>query len=136
MKREEKNERMDVMEGEKRIGCVSVRYPFFHGEYQRINGFYERLASSYIRFAEKKIPKMKKKIGFEGMINFVFFCKVTYSDEKYLSIRCEARIYMENERSYTKCFSNVWSLPKCRLAYKRCLGIRRCNIQYNGKEFY
>jgi len=136
MKAEEKNERMDIMDGEEHIGCVSVRYPYFPGEYKRINVFYEKLASSYIRFAEKNIPKIRKQSGFEGMISFMFFCKVTYSDESYISVGCEARRYIGNERLSVKSFSNVWRIPECRFVYKRCFGIRRCNIRYNGKEFY
>lgn len=133
---EEKNERFDIFDGEKRIGCVSVRYPFFSGEYKKINLFYENLASSYIRFAEKRIPKIKTRINTDLMISCVFFCRVGCSDEEYISVRCEARTYIGNERSASKCFSNVWCLPKCRLAYKRRYGMRCSNVAYDGKEVY
>lgn len=136
MKTEEKNERMNIMEGEKSIGSVSVRYPCFPEEYKRLNLFYKNLAFSYIRFTEKRISKIKKRLSFDGMINCVFFCRVTYADESRISVCCEARIYMGNERSSTKCFSNVWYLPGCRLAYKRRFGLRCSNVAYNGKEVY
>lgn len=136
MKTEEKYERMDIIQGENRIGCVSVRYPVFSEKCKKINRFYEELASSYIRFAEKRIPRIKKYKTFAGSVNCVLFCKNTFVNERYLSVKCEARIYTGNERNYTKCFSNVWCLPECVLAYKRKYGIRCSNVGFNGKELY
>ena len=135
MKAEENYERKDIYNGEKRIGIVSVRYPCFQKEFKRINRFYGDMAASYIHFAEKNIPKMKKRSSFDCVISCVLYCKVTYSDENCVSVRCEVRIYTGNEKSFVKCFSNVWYIPECRFAYKRRYLLRHNNITYNGKAF-
>lgn len=133
---EEKNERMDIFEGEARVGCVTVRYPQFSEEYKKLNSFYENIASSYIRFAEKKIPVLRKKMKFPGIFSCAYFSRVTYSDNIFVCVQSEARIYAGNELYYRKRFSNVWEIPKCTLKYLRKFGVRKSYVGYNGKELY
>lgn len=116
----EKIERIDITDGERRIGCASVRYPVF--DKKRIDSFYQRQAEAFISYAKRK------KLC--GMLN----CRVTYEDEEIISVITEARIYKDNECLRRHRSSFVWDKRKGRLRYIRKKGIRRCNITYDGTE--
>ena len=133
---QEKKEKLNIYEGENRAGYINVCYPVFPKEYKRLNYYYENIASSYVRFAEKKIPKLRKMTNRSAIITCVFFAEINYSDDNFVCIVCETRIYKGEELYFKKSFSNVWELPGCTLKYKRKFGIKRSSVGYNGRELY
>lgn len=134
MKFKEKSQREYIFDKDLRIGCVSIRGIDFGEEYEKISAFYDKLTAAYIEFAQKRIPEYYKKFGKD--INCVLLINLFYSNDKFLSVRYEARMYAGNELFFKKSFSNVWRLPKCRLYYKRRLLYRCRGVEYNGKELY
>ncbi len=113
-------ERKNITDGERNIGCVSVRYPEF--DKKAIDKFYQKQAAAFISYAERK------KLC--GMLN----CRVTYEDEENTSVITESRLYKDTECVRHHKSSFVWNKNKGRLRYIRKWGIRRSNISYNGTE--
>lgn len=113
-------ERKNITDGEKNIGCVSVRYPEF--DKKAIDKFYRKQAAAFISYAEKK------KLC--GMLN----CRVIYEDEENASVITESRLYKDTECVRRHRSSFVWDRAKGRLRYIRKRGIRHSNITYNGRE--
>ena len=113
-------QRTEIIDGEHRIGYVSVRYPVT--ENKRIDKYYKKLADAFAKRAQKD-----KHTG-------MLICRVSYEDEESLSVITEARLYKDNECVRRHRSSFVWDRIKGRLRYIRKRGIRRSNISYNGIE--
>ena len=117
---EEIFERVNITDGDRRIGYASVRYPVTGNK--RIDKYYNELAKAFIRRAEKD--------KHTGMLT----SSVTYVDEENISVITEARLYKDTECVRRHRSSLVWDRTKGRLRYIRKRGIRRCNITYDGTE--
>ena len=113
-------ERKNITDGERRLGCVSVRYPEL--ELKRIDKFYSRLAEGFLMYAEKH--------SLCGMLQ----CRVTYEDGESISVITESRLYKDSECIRRHRSSLVWDRKRQLLRYIRKRGIRRCNIAYDGRE--
>ena len=113
-------DRRNIIDGERNIGCVSIRYTEF--DKKAIDKFYHKQAEAFISYAERK-----KLCG-------ALTCRVAYEDEENVSVITEARLYKDTECVRRHRSSLVWDKAKGRLRYIRKRGIRRCNITYNGRE--
>ena len=101
IKTEEIFKRTEIKDGERRIGYTSVRY--LSTENKRIDRYYKELADTFIKRAEKD-----KRTG---MLN----CRVTYEDEKYISVITEVRLYKDRECIRRHRSSFVWDRQRGRL---------------------
>ncbi|MBR6514912.1 MAG: hypothetical protein IKT46_08790 [Clostridia bacterium] len=120
MKSEEIFERTAITDGDRRLGYVSVRYPVT--ENKHIDKYYKKLADAFIKRAQKS--------NHTGMLS----CRVAYEDEEYISIICEARSYLGTECIRRHRSSFVWDRKMGTLCYIRKMGIRRCDLTFNGRE--
>lgn len=113
-------ERISICDGDKRLGYASVRYPVT--ENRRIDKYYVKLAQEFLKKAETE--------RFTGALN----CRISYADEKVISVITDGRLYSGCECVRRHRSSFVWDKKRGILRYLRKWGMRYCNLIYNGRE--
>lgn len=129
--KEEIFEKTDVYAAGIKVGCITVRYPCF--SLKNIDLFYKKSAENFIAAGQRELQKLYKKskrTNFAALLQ----CRVTHSDESYISVMTHARFYSMGNMLCHHSFSLVWNTETQQLHYIRKRGKRHYDICYNGRE--